>query len=143
MSLSTTCQCGGVKLNLQRAPEFINDCNCSLCSRSKANWGYFKPSEITILGLTSTYVRPDRNTPAVEIHVCQSCENTTHWVLTQTYQEQLGGNPKMGVNMFLFPQEDLRGVEVRFPDGAAWSGEGAYGYRKAAVILGDDCDRLK
>ena len=49
----------------------------------------------------------------------------------------------MGVNMFLFPQEDLRGVEVRFPDGAAWSGEGAYGYRKAAVILGDDCDRLK
>ena len=133
--LSATCQCRSVKLELLNSPEFINDCNCSLCSRSKASWGYFKPSEVKVDGLTSTYVRPDRDRPAVEIHACQSCNNTTHWVLTHAYKEQHGGNPQMGVNMSLFSQEGLRGIEIRFPDGAAWSGEGPYSYRRKSVFI--------
>ncbi len=136
MGLSATCQCGAVQVALENAPEFINDCNCSLCSRAKANWGYFNPSKVTVNGVTSIYVRPDRETPAVEIHACQSCNITTHWVLTHAYQEQHGGNPQMGVNMFLFPQEDLPGVEIRFPDGAAWSGEGPYRFRRDSYVIG-------
>jgi len=41
----------------------------------------------------------------------------------------------MGVNMRLFDEDKLSGVELRFPDGKNWSGQGEYTYRKRAVIL--------
>lgn len=43
----------------------------------------------------------------------------------------------MGVNMRLFRGEALVGVEVRFPDGAAWSGEGDYAYRRPSFVVSD------
>ena len=135
-ALSGTCQCGAVKVEIQHAPEFINDCNCTLCTRCKAQWGYFHPSEVKARGLTSLYVRPDREMPAVEIHTCEICSDTTHWTLTQAYQKQKGSNDMMGVNMSLFPQDDLRGVELRFPDGKAWSGVGPYTYRRESLVMG-------
>lgn len=42
----------------------------------------------------------------------------------------------MGVNMRLFDEVDLKGIEVRFPDGKNWFGAVEYGYRKDAVGLG-------
>jgi len=38
--------------------------------------------------------------------------------------------------MRLFDSDQLAGVEVRFPDGKVWSGEGEYEYRRETIILG-------
>jgi hypothetical protein len=42
----------------------------------------------------------------------------------------------MGVNMRLADESDLAGIELRYPDGQAWSGEGAFGYFSRARIIG-------
>jgi hypothetical protein len=46
------------------------------------------------------------------------------------------GNVLMGVNMRLADERDLAGIELRFPDGQAWSGEGAFAYLREARIIG-------
>jgi hypothetical protein len=43
----------------------------------------------------------------------------------------------MGVNMRLVEERDLAGVELRYPDGRAWSGAGAFGYVREARIIGE------
>ena len=133
--LSATCPCGAVELTLNHAPEFINDCDCSLCLRAGAIWGYYNTAETRITGATTVYVRDDRDTPAVETHSCITCNVTTHWHLTESFKQTTDDPNKMGVNMRLFKVEDKKGVELRFPDGKAWTGEGPYSYRKPAVIF--------
>ncbi len=135
IALLAKCPCGGVTVKLDHTPDFINDCNCSLCTRLNARWGYFNTSDVYVTGATHTYVRPDRLNPVVEIHSCKTCSTTTHWCLTESHQKTTGVSDAMGVNMDIFADDDLRGVEMRFPDGAAWSGEGPYTYRKPSLIL--------
>jgi len=43
----------------------------------------------------------------------------------------------MGVNMRLFDLMNWRAVEVRFPNGRGWAGEGSFGYRRSALKIGD------
>ena len=135
---NASCHCGSVQVTLTQRPEFINDCNCSLCSKSGGVWGYFSWSDVEISGPTQTYERNDRSSPVVQIHFCSSCGSTTHWSLTETYLEKSGHVDRMGVNMRLFDSDQLTGVEVRFPDGKAWSGEGEYEYRRETIVLGTD-----
>ncbi len=42
----------------------------------------------------------------------------------------------MGVNMGLAGERDLAGIELRYPDGRAWSGEGDFGYVREARLIG-------
>ena len=38
----------------------------------------------------------------------------------------------MGANMRLADEADLAGIELRYPDGRAWSGEGEFGHAREA-----------
>jgi hypothetical protein len=125
------CSCGTVAITLARKPQFVNDCDCSFCSRLGAWWGYFTPDDVQVLGRTASFQREDRKQPAVDAHFCLKCGSTTHWTLRPHL-----GNETMGVNMRLFDISDLQGVEHRFPDGANWDGASTYGYRKAATMIG-------
>ncbi len=40
-----------------------------------------------------------------------------------------------GRNMWLADEKDLAGLELRYPDGQNWSGEGEFGYVRAARII--------
>ena len=131
------CLCGAVSVTIKDKPDFINDCNCSLCRKSGGAWGYFASDEVHTAGGTITAVRSDRATPGVEIHSCKVCATTTHWTLTANFKSLHPNADQMGVNMRLFDHSDLRGVEVRFPDGNEWTGNGPYGYRRAAMIISD------
>lgn len=132
---SATCQCGSVKITLGHKPDFINDCNCSLCTCATGAWGYFNTDHVRVTGQTKPYVRPDRPNPIVELHSCVICGDTTHWHITAGYKQSPSVTDQMGVNMRHFAATDLVGVEVRFPDGKAWSGEGDYTYRQPHEII--------
>ena len=42
----------------------------------------------------------------------------------------------MGVNVRLADEKDLAGLELRYPDGRSWSGEGGFVYLREARIIG-------
>ena len=95
------CHCGSVTIILKKRPDFINDCNCSLCSKSGGIWGYFSWSEVEVFGSTQTYVRRDRSLPVVQVHSCSLCGSTTHWSLTEAYLKKSGQVDRMGLNLSL------------------------------------------
>ena|ERR1700761_76943 len=133
--LKLSCLCGQVRIELPKRPDFINACNCLLCSKTGAHWAYFHPSDVGIAGATKGYRREDKAAPAAEIRFCATCGATTHFVLTETAVAQFG-NVQMGVNMRLADEADLAGIALRYPDGRAWSGEGSFGQVREAYIIG-------
>lgn len=133
--MTSKCACGAVSVTIDAKPEFINDCNCSLCRKTGGAWGYFPSALVTTTGKTVSFVRRDRETPGVEIHSCATCAATTHFVLTKSFREQNPNADQAGVNMRLFDPDDLEGVEVRYPNGKDWAGEGPFGYRRDPLTI--------
>jgi hypothetical protein len=133
--LNLSCLCGQVRIKVPKRPDFINECNCTLCSKAGARWAYFHPSDVRIEGTTKGYCREDKDDPAVEIQSCANCGSTTHFTLTPSAVSKFG-NIQMGVNVRLADEKDLAGIELRYPDGLAWSGNGGFGYVREARIIG-------
>jgi hypothetical protein len=132
--LNLSCLCGQTRVKIERRPEFINACNCTLCSKSGARWGYFDPSEVSVHGPTTGFRRADKDEPNAEVHFCPTCGSTTHFVLTEGAVAKFG-NSLVGVNMWLADAGDLAGTEVRYPDGRSWSGQGDFSYVREATII--------
>lgn len=137
--LTLSCLCGQIRLDIPRRPDFIHACNCTLCRKSGAYWAYFHPSEVRVDGSTQSYSRGDKDDPAAEIQFCARCGTTTHFTLTRSAVARFG-NSQMGVNMRLAEESDLDGVELRYPDGQAWSG-GEFGYVREAHMIGQRARR--
>ncbi|MGI4747110.1 MAG: GFA family protein [Janthinobacterium lividum] len=135
--LKLSCLCGQVRVEISKKPNYINECNCTLCSKTGARWAYFHPSEVSVEGTPKGYCRKDKHDPAAEIQFCTECGSTTHFTLTASAAARFG-NTLMGINMRLADERDLAGVELRYPDGQAWSGEGDFGHVREARIIGQD-----
>lgn len=133
--LSLSCHCGQLRVRTGKRPDYIHECNCSLCGKTGARWGYFHPSEVSVEGEAAGYCRQDKDDPGARMQFCARCGTTTHFVLTESAAARFG-NVVLGVNMRLADEGDLAGIELRYPDGRAWAGEGAFGYVREARIIG-------
>lgn len=133
--LKLSCLCGRIRVGTKKQPDYINECNCTLCSKTGARWAYFHPSEVSIEGTAKGYCREDKQDPASGIHFCAKCGSTTHYTLTASAASRFE-NIIMGVNVRLAEERDLAGIELRYPDGQAWSGKGNFGYVREARIIG-------
>ncbi len=115
MAHTGTCHCGRVTITVARAPDYLNSCNCTLCTKVAGLWGYFNPAEVAVTGETATYTRADMEPPAIGTHFCGVCGCTTHWTPMPHIPQD-----RMGVNMRLFDADVVAGVEVRMVDGRSW-----------------------
>ncbi len=133
--LNLSCLCGQIRVRTHKRPDFIHECNCTFCSKSGARWGYFHPSQVSVEGTAQGYSREDKSDPGAIVQFCGKCGSTTHIVLTADAAAK-HGNSLMGVNMRLADEGDLAGIELRYPDGRAWSGEGGFGYVREPRTIG-------
>jgi len=60
MAVQGSCHCGNVRMELPSKPEWVADCNCSLCRRLAWRVAYFPPDQVRISGETEAYVWGDR-----------------------------------------------------------------------------------
>jgi hypothetical protein len=117
LRLQGSCHCGAVRLTLPSALEKATSCNCSLCRRSGAIFGYYECGTIPAQGHpenTEEYVWGDRTLRNVR---CKTCGILTQW-------EPLEFKPgvRHGVNLRNFDPKPLESVPVRRFDGAdAWT----------------------
>lgn len=135
--MTANCLCGAVSVTVDAKPDFIHDCNCSLCRKSGGAWGYFPTAMVTTSGETISFLRRDKEGAAAEVQSCPNCGTTTHWTFSQAFKTQNETVDLMGVNMRIFDPKDLVGIEVRFPNGAGWSGQGPFEYRRDPMTIGD------
>ena len=87
------CLCGQTRIQLEKRPDYIHECNCVLCSKTGARWGYFHPSEVTVEGRGKGYCRDDKDDPKAEVRFCPDCGVTTHFVLTESAASKFGNGP--------------------------------------------------
>ncbi len=113
--LIAACHCGRATIRLPRKPDYINHCNCTLCTASGFQGIYYSSDELIIDGEFDSYVRSDLPEAYLRVLRCVTCGTPTHW-------EPLGEPPfeRMGVNARLVDPAVLEGVEVREIDGRSW-----------------------
>ena len=109
------CHCGRATLRLARKPDYVTECNCSLCAKTGFRGVYYASDEVEIDGQFDAYVRDDIGEPYLQNHRCSHCGILTHW-------EPLTAPPhaRIGINARLIDPALLAGVEVRTVDGARW-----------------------
>jgi hypothetical protein len=62
-NITARCHCGDVEITADALPEILGDCNCSICRRYKALWGYYAPGSVSIKtrgDATAAYIWGDR-----------------------------------------------------------------------------------
>lgn len=136
--MTGNCICGAVSVSVDTKPEFIHDCNCSLCRKAGAAWGYFTSALVKTSGETTSFVRRDKRDAGSKVHSCKTCGATTHFELTESFKTKHPSADQVGVNMRLFCSDELKGIEVRFPSGEDWPGNGPFAYRRPARVISDD-----
>jgi hypothetical protein len=109
MGVQGSCHCGKVRIEVPERPDWVADCNCSLCRKLAWRVAYFPPDQVRVSGETTAYVWGDR---MIGIHHCPTCGCGTHW---QTLGEDFG---RMGINARLLDDFDESQVEVRRFDNA-------------------------
>ena len=136
--MTGSCVCGAVSVSIKEKPAFIHDCSCSLCRKVGAAWGYFSSSEVRSTGPTFGFIRTDKELAGAEVHACKNCGATTHFVLADSFKKRNPTADQVGVNMRIFDPYELDGVEVRFPNGRDWPGEGPFDYRRSSMTISKD-----
>ncbi|WP_205693927.1 GFA family protein [Croceicoccus ponticola] len=100
---------------MARKPDYINFCNCGLCRPTGAGWGYFPAAEVEITGEPAQFGRTDIER-WLTFHFCPGCGSAVAWTPYGPNDED-----RMGVNMRLFPLDQLTGIPARWIDGLSAS----------------------
>jgi hypothetical protein len=111
--LEGSCHCGAITFSVPGKPEWLTECNCSICRRIGARWAHFERDEVELSAqpnATIAYVQGDKT---LAVHTCKRCGCTPYW---------LGLDPEAGTRMALNfrmcdPDETLD-IPVRHFDGA-------------------------
>jgi hypothetical protein len=111
--LTASCHCGAVRIEIDRRPSTLTQCNCSICRRYAALWIYRKRTTARVdcgPGATRPYLWNDK---VIEFHHCTICGCLTHYESTDKRD-----NSRIAVNGRMLAPEDIAGARVRNFDGA-------------------------
>ena len=72
--IRSSCHCGAITVIVPRLPDHINHCQCTICRRYGAAWGYYHPDEVKIEtkpnAVTKQYIWGDRD---ISFNFCDTC----------------------------------------------------------------------
>lgn len=110
-SMEGSCHCGAVRIRVAAPPEWVGQCNCSVCRKLAGLFAYYPPADVSVEGETVGYVWGDRT---ISIRHCPVCGCTTHW------ESLMPDYDRMGVNARMLDGFDPARLEVRPIDGASF-----------------------
>lgn len=115
MLLSGACHCGQSGWTLEGDPGSITACNCTLCRRYGALWAYdYEDERIQVLGAPSSYRRPGKADPALEMLFCASCACVVAW---RGLRLEPDGRRRMAVNLRMTDPESVAHLQIDHFDG--------------------------
>lgn len=111
--LEASCHCGAVRITLPQPPEFLVECNCSICRRNGALWAFYESASIRLTGHAEHCTAYVWGQKTIRTLHCKHCGCATHWEPIAPASEW-----KYGVNMRNVEPSMLQGIRVRRFDGA-------------------------
>lgn len=113
--LQGSCHCGRTSWTLEGDPGSITACNCTLCRRYGALWAYdYEGGRIFVEGETSSYRRPGKSDPALEMLFCATCAGVVAW---RGLRLEADGRRRMAVNLRLTEPEGVAHLQIDHFDG--------------------------
>lgn len=114
--IQASCHCGAVGIEIPAMPAAATSCNCSICRRLGALWGFFPLDAVRVTvhsGTTHEYAWGKKTRRFIR---CATCGCTTH-----VCPSEPGPGSEIEVNMRLFEPGDVGRLRIRRFDGAtAW-----------------------
>lgn len=115
--LIADCHCGRVRIEVAGSPEYLVDCNCSICRRYGALWAFYKLQAARIEGAeqhADGYIWGEKT---ISTFHCRHCGCVTHWLPLQPKPDG-----SFAINARLLPPTVTQDLRVRRFDGAvSWS----------------------
>ncbi|WP_394204471.1 GFA family protein [Shewanella waksmanii] len=110
--MQLNCHCGNVRITLAHSPSSLTSCNCSICFRFAALWGYYAPADVTIAVANSVtaYQWGDK---CIDFFHCDICGCATHYLTTNKVADT-----KYGINFRMADAKECQAIPVRHFDGA-------------------------
>ena len=113
--LTGTCHCGAAHWTLEGDPGSVTACNCTLCRRYGALWGYdYVDERVRISGPLSAYSRAGKTDPMLEILFCPTCACVLAW---RSLHPEPGGRLRIAVNVRLAEPDAVAGLLIDHFDG--------------------------
>lgn len=110
------CHCGNVTLRAEAPPTTVTSCNCSICHRLGAVWGYYSAEDVQV------FQRQEGNAyswdqKVLTFHTCKTCGCTTHYTAPLA-----DGTERIAINARMAPRDVMEAIPTRRFDGAdTWS----------------------
>ncbi|MCJ2376697.1 aldehyde-activating protein [Vibrio sp. ZSDZ34] len=111
------CHCGNITLSFNKYPESLTSCNCSICHRYAALWGYYQPDEVVVSSKTTSSKTYQWGDGYIDFHHCRQCGCVTHYTSTSLSPIQ-----KVAINFRMDNPSQLANIPQRRFDGArSWT----------------------
>ena len=112
--LSATCHCGAVRLEVDRKPRQLTDCNCSVCRRYGALWAYYSTNTVRFLCAEDAFAVYVWGKGSIEFCHCRSCGCVTHHQRVRKTRDST-----VAVNARMMEPERITSIRIRKLDGAS------------------------
>jgi hypothetical protein len=109
--IEASCHCGAVTLSVAQAPEWVADCNCSICRRYGVLWAYYGATDVRVAASAPTAVY-SWGAGTLRFHRCGECGCVTHWTKVDPAIDRIG------INARLMSRDILAEARIRRLDGA-------------------------
>jgi hypothetical protein len=105
--MNGSCHCGAVRWHFEGLPEKAAACNCSICRRLGALWGYDEEGgKLSVEGETHFYIW---NRKWLEFHFCPKCACVVHWRSVDTAK---GPGRPIGFNLRLAAFDEVKDIPL-------------------------------
>lgn len=111
--VEATCHCGNVHIETAELPTLIVSCNCSVCFRMGALWGYYSAADVDVhheTAPTDSYRWGDEK---IAFHHCPDCGCVTHYTSTEKAE-----NKRTVINFRMVDRHITEKIPLRKFDGA-------------------------
>ncbi|MEP5569735.1 MAG: GFA family protein [Halioglobus sp.] len=111
--ITGSCHCGAISFELDDQPEWLTQCNCSICRRLGTVWAHASVDKVKVQGDPDASLAYTWGDKELAFHTCKNCGSTTHWVACEPKEDAV-----MAVNTRLVDPEQIAEIRVRQFDGA-------------------------
>lgn len=108
-----TCHCGRIRFTLNALPERVTICNCSICSRYSAVWGYYQRRDVALEIADDAATAYQWNDRVINFIHCRFCGCMTHYEDVEKTPES-----RFAANFRMTPAAIWENIPVRYFDGA-------------------------
>lgn len=116
MSVTTSCHCGAVTVEMRRRIKKLTRCNCSICRRYGALWAYQQRKAVTVTARKGALKSYSWGKKSIEYFRCSNCGCVTHYERTE---RRVDGSDMCAVNMRnITDPARISALSIRLLDGA-------------------------